>query len=199
VTVAVGLTGGIGSGKSTVASMFADLAVPVLDLDAVGRQLTEPGEPGLQALVACFGREILRGDGTLDRPRLAALCFTDPKQTARLNGVMHPLIREEEQRWLQRQSSPYALIEASVLLESGAASRMDAVVVVLADREERRRRVLARGRQSEALFESIIARQCDDARRRKQADYVLENNGSQEALREQVKALHARLAQRFAI
>lgn len=198
MTAAIGLTGGVGSGKSTVASMFAELAVPVLDLDAVGRQLTRPGQPALQTLTEAFGSDILNEDGTLNRTMLADLCFGDEQRTLTLNQVMHPLIWAEERRWLEQQSSPYVLIEAAVLLESNAASRMDAVVVVIADEPLRRQRVLARGKQSASLFEAICARQLDDDERRRQADYVLENNASRDQLQEQVAALHQTLLQRFA-
>jgi dephospho-CoA kinase len=196
--VRVGLTGGIGSGKSTVASMFADLGVPVLDLDQVGRSLAMPGSPCLRRLVDAFGEVILHADGTLDRSKLADVCFADAGSTAQLNSIMHPLIKKEEQAWLDCQQAEYAIIEASVLIESGGVERMDAVVVVLADEGLRMSRVLDRGKQDMTAFTRIIGRQCDDTLRRQVADYVIINDASLVDLHTQVVSLHRVLMQRFA-
>jgi len=106
-----------------------------------------------------------------------------------LNAILHPEIVAYEQQWLKKQSAPYAMIEASVLLESGGASRMDGVIVVLANKTLRKERVLARGKQDEAMFDKIIERQCDDNTRRKHADYILQNDGSLESLQQQVMQL----------
>jgi len=193
----VGLTGGIGSGKSTVACMFAELGVPVLDLDQVGRSLAVPGSACLRRLVVAFGEGILQIDGTLNRTELASICFADADATARLNAIMHPLIKKEEQAWLSCQQAAYAIIEASVLIESGGVERMDAVVVVLADEEVRRIRVLDRGQQDMAGFQRIIQRQCDDDMRRRAADYVIINEETPVELHKRVASVHRQLAQRF--
>jgi len=195
----VGLTGGIGSGKSTVASMFANLGIPVLDLDQVGRSLAMPGSPCLRRLVDAFGEVILHADGTLDRSRLADICFAEADGTAQLNSIMHPLIKMEEQAWLGCQQAEYAIVEASVLIESGGVERMDAVVVVLADERLRLQRVLDRGKQDEAAFKRIIQRQCDDAMRRQAADYVIVNEAGLVDLHARVDSLHRALMQRFAL
>jgi len=189
----VGLTGGIGSGKSTVAAMFSALDVAVLDLDQVGHAVVAPGSAGLASLVAAFGDEILTTTGALNRKKLAQRCFSDAEQLARLNAIMHPLIWQAEETWLQQQQGQYVVIEASVLLESGGSSRMDAVVVVLADEDTRRRRVLERGGRNEAEFEAIVARQCSDAERRNAADFIIMNNGSLDQLQQQVLTTDARL------
>jgi len=196
-TAAVGLTGGIGSGKSTVAAMFRALGVPVLDLDAVGHRLAEPGQEGHAALVHAFGRGILSADGTMDRGRLADMCFASEEATQRLNSIMHPLIWREAERWLSEQTTPYALIEASVLIESGGAGRMDVVIVILADEEIRRQRVRQRGGRSSALFEQIIRRQCTDTERLQTADIVICNNDSLMQLQAEVEGIHGQLTQRF--
>jgi dephospho-CoA kinase len=189
----IGLTGGIGSGKSTVAAMFAELGVPVLDLDQVGRKLATTDDDCLGQLVAAFGKKILQTDGSLNRKAMAAFCFSDARKTARLNAIMHPLIRCEEERWLDQQQSDFVIIEASVLLESGGAKRMDAVIVVLADQAIRLQRVLSRGYQNEMEFHSILARQCDDNMRKRMADHVIDNNGSLQQLREHVLAVYRAL------
>jgi len=189
----IGLTGGIGSGKSTVASMFSAFGVPVLDLDRLGHTVTAAGSEGLRHLVQVFGAWILHADGSLHRKALADYCFADADRTAQLNSIVHPLIWQQEAAWLSRQHSRYAMIEASVLLESGGASRMDQVVVVLADESIRLQRVLKRGRHDAALFRQIIDRQCDDATRRRLADYLIDNNGDLASLRKQVQLLHEQL------
>lgn len=186
----IGLTGGIGSGKSTVAGMFSELGVPVLDLDRVGRKLTHSDTKCLQQLVAVFGEDILQPDGSLDRRALARRCFADAGETEKLNAVMHPLIRQEEDRWVNAQQTDYVIIEASVLIESGGAERMDAVIVVLADEELRLQRVLTRGDRSAEEFRAIVARQCGDGERRQVADYVIENSGGLIQLREGVHTVH---------
>jgi len=191
----IGLTGGIGSGKSTVAAMFADLGMPVLDLDQVGHAVVTPGSPGLVRLLDAFGDDIVNPDGSLNRKALAQRCFSDAAQTARLNAIMHPMIRQSEQSWLQQQQGDYAIIEASVLLESGGATRMDAVIVVLADVALRRQRVLARGDRSLEEFESIVGRQCNDNERRKAADFIIVNTGSLAVLHQQVLKTDAALQQ----
>jgi len=193
----IGLTGGIGSGKSTVAAMFAAMGVPVLDLDRVGRRVAERAEVKA-ALVSAFGKAVLAADGRLDRRRLASLCFASEEKTALLNSIMHPPIWRQAEAWIAEQHAPYVLIEASVLIESGAASRMDAVIVVLAAEDVRLQRVLARGDLDRTRFRAILARQCSDAERRQVADYVIENNGSLEQLRVRVKRLHRLLMERYA-
>ncbi len=182
----IGLTGGIGSGKSTVAGIFAGLGIPVLDLDKVGQTVVQTGSSGLEQLVETFGANILNHDGSLNRKALAQYCFSDATRTAKLNAIMHPLIWQAEENWLSQQQGDYAIIEASVLLESGGAGRMDAVIVVLADMALRRMRVLARGERSAAEFDAIVARQCSDATRREAADFMIINEGSLTQLRQQV-------------
>jgi len=193
ITLAIGLTGGIGSGKTTVARMFTHLGVPVLDLDCVGRALLD--EKRIQrALVNTFGRDIQDHQGGIDRQSLARLVFSDPQRTAALNAMMHPEILCREQVWLAEQTAPYAIVEASVLLESGGVARMDGVIVVLANEALRKERVLSRGKQDEIMFEAIKQRQCDDVVRRKHADYIVKNEGSLASLNKQVLLLSQQLS-----
>jgi len=193
----IGLTGGIGSGKSSVAKIFAELGVPVLDLDQVGRSVAGPGSTGLEQLTEAFGHSILSSDGSLNRSALAQHCFADAVETKKLNSILHPLIREQEELWLQKQHGTYAIIEASVLLESGATSRMDAVLVVMADIALRRARVLARGDRNSAQLDAIIARQCNDEVRRDAADLIIFNNCDFEGLRDKVIESHELILKQF--
>ncbi|MBL4760650.1 MAG: dephospho-CoA kinase [Mariprofundaceae bacterium] len=192
MTRAIALTGGIGSGKSTVAKMFSDMEIPVLDLDAVGRDLLDSSKVQA-ALIHIFGAEIQAAQGHIDRKALAVQAFCNDEQTMRLNAILHPEIAAYEKQWLKNQSAPYAIIEASVLLESGGASRMDGVIVVLANQALRESRVLTRGKQDEAMFNQIIERQCDDNMRHQHADYILHNDGSLQALQQQVMQLSEQL------
>jgi|UPI00037C1185 dephospho-CoA kinase len=193
----IGLTGGIGSGKSTVAGIFAGLGIPVLDLDKVGQTVVQTGSSGLEQLVDAFGANILNHDGSLNRRALAQYCFPDAARTAKLNAIMHPLIWQAEEDWLSQQHGDYAIIEASVLLESGSAGRMDAVIVVLADLALRRKRVLGRGDYSTEEFDAIVARQCSDTTRREAADFMIINEGSLAQLRQQVSDIDRLLQRKY--
>ena len=189
----IGLAGGIGSGKSAVAAMFKQLAVPVLDLDREGHEIVSPGSTGLKKLLKVFGDSFLNSDGSLDRAALAAHCFSDADETVKLNAIMHPMIWQAEEFWLQSQQTPYVVIEASVLLESGGAARMDTVIAVLANEKLRLKRVLARGDRDEKSFRAIVARQCSDDLRRSKATYLIENNGSLQELQQQVNVIHRQI------
>jgi len=192
----VGLTGGIGSGKSTVTNMFSEFEIPVLDLDEVGKRLTSQPDH-LAMLVNAFGNRILRGDGSLDRCELAHICFSDAEKTRRLNQIMHPPIWDEAEAWLVRQHACYALIEASVLIESGGVSRMDDVVVVLADESIRRERILASRDMDTASFDAIVQRQCNDDIRCATANYVIRNNADLSALHTKIDVLHQQLMKKY--
>jgi len=190
----VGLTGGIGSGKSEFGRLLANFDVPLLDLDAVGRALHTESACAA-ALVDAFGEEILDASGAVNRSSLAELCFHDAKKTQLLNQIMHPLIWQQADVWCAQQRADYVLIEASVLIESGGVSRMDAVVVLLADEALRRQRVLASRHINAHQFELICQRQCSDIERRKAADFIVENEAGLDALARQAVSLHLKLTQ----
>jgi len=139
----------------------------------------------------------LQADGSLNRSALARHCFADANETDKLNAIMHPLIWQAENQWLAQQDAAYAVIEASVLLESGGTARMDAVLVVLADEALRRERVAARGDRDRQQFEAIVARQCSDEDRRKIADMIIENNNNFNVLRLSVLKTHELLLKHF--
>ncbi|OIP99960.1 MAG: dephospho-CoA kinase [Zetaproteobacteria bacterium CG2_30_46_52] len=189
-----GLTGGIGSGKSTVCSMFNALGVPSLDLDQVGKLLLTQDKQLQQQLIQTFGVEICNASGTIEPKKLAALAFLTQQSTQQLNATMHPAIQRYEVLWRRQQTSSYAIIEASVLIESKGTSRMDGLIVVFANLSLRKSRVLSRGKQNESIFESIIQQQCSDGQRKALADYIIHNNDSLTNLQLQVSELHKQLS-----
>ncbi len=195
-TALIGLTGGIGSGKSTVAGIFSVLGVPVLDLDLVGQNITASSRDAREALVKAFGHAILDGE-LINRKRLAEICFSSRERTTQLNAILHPLIWREMDDWVKEQKAPYVIIEASVLIESGGHDRMDATIVVMADQAVRRQRVLSRGRQSAGSFNKIVNLQCGDAERREHADFTIQNEGSIESLNDQIEKIDRLLMSRF--
>ena len=178
-----GLTGGIGSGKSTVASIFSDHGVPTLDLDQVGKTLINTDPSIVDELCQTFGLRILNQDSSLNRKALAEVAFQSDANTSKLNKIMHTRIRSFEQQWRNKQTNEIAVIEASVLIESGNVDRMHALIVVISDFELRKQRVINRGKQSEYAFTQIVKRQCEDEERLTYADYIIKNNASLEILK----------------
>nr|MDD6335137.1 dephospho-CoA kinase [bacterium] len=186
----IGIVGGIGSGKSTVAGYFAARGVPVLDADAIYHELTLPGEACWQALVAAFGRGILAPDGELDRPALAKVVFADDKQRAHLNEITHPIVRREIVRRLEllrRSGTKWALIDAPLLYEGGLDSLCDQVWGVFAPMETRIARVMQR---SGLTREQVIGRmnsQMADDQLAERVNHRIDNGGT---LQETQAALH---------
>lgn len=197
----VGLTGGIASGKSAVAAMLGSLGAGVVDADAVAREVVAPGTEGLRLVVDEFGRDILNGDGTLDRKRLGAVVFSDTRARARLNAILHPRIAAlSAQRIaaLQITDVPYIVYEAALLVEGGLHRAMSALIVVTSDTSTQQSRMLARdGLDSDEAL-SRIAAQLPTADKVAVADFVIENNGSLPELQERARHLHRQLLQRFA-
>lgn len=183
----VGLTGGIGSGKSTVAQLCAARGWPVIDADAVAREVVEVGEPALAELAARFGDDVLRDDGSLDRAELARRAFADADGKAALDAITHPRIGQRVRDRivaLREAASPptVAVLDHPLLLETGTSEAVDAVVVVLADEEVRVDRLVAqRGLDADDARARIRA-QTDDGTRRARADHVIDNGGDREAL-----------------
>jgi dephospho-CoA kinase len=177
----VGLTGGIGSGKSTVAARFAEHGVPVVDADQVAREIVEPGETALEELAAHFGPDVLTPDGALDRPALARLAFVDDEQRAALDGIMHPRIHErivERVTELVQGRASLVVVDHPLLLETDQAATFDAVVVVLAPAEVRVRRLVEHRGLDEQDVRARMRAQTDDGTRRRLADHVIENTGA---------------------
>ncbi|MGR7027903.1 dephospho-CoA kinase [Geodermatophilus sp. URMC 62] len=182
----IGLTGGIGSGKSTVAALLAARGAVVVDADRIAREVVEPGTSGLAAVVGAFGPGVLADDGSLDRAALAAIVFADPEARARLDGIVHPLVRARAREVIDR-AAPDAVVvqDVPLLVETGQAGIHDLVLVVETDLETRVARLLQRG-LSEEDARARIAAQATDEQRRAVADVVLDNSGGPEALAEQV-------------
>lgn len=191
----VGLTGAVASGKSAVAAKLAALGAVVIDADKLARQVVEPGTPGLGAIKDTFGDDVLLPDGSLDRPALAAIVFSDEAQRAKLNAIVHPLVREQAQK-LRDAAPAQALVveDIPLLVESGQAEKFDAVVVVQAPLEERIRRMVYDRGWTEADAKARIAAQATDEQRAAVADYLLDNSGSLAELEAQVESLYQQLA-----
>jgi dephospho-CoA kinase len=182
----IGLTGGIGSGKSTVSRLLAERGAVVIDSDVIAREVVEPGSPGLAAVVEAFGTAVLAADGSLDRSALAALVFGDPEARRRLDAIVHPLVRARAAE-LAAATPPDAVVvhDVPLLVETGQADSYDLVLVVEADPETRVARLVGRG-LGEPDARARIAAQASDDQRRAVADVVLDNRGTPEDLAAQV-------------
>ncbi|MGZ4540727.1 MAG: dephospho-CoA kinase [Blastococcus sp.] len=182
----IGLTGGIGSGKSTVSGLLAACGAVIVDADRIAREVVEPGTPGLAAVVEAFGDAVLTPDGALDRPALAAVVFADPEARRRLDGIVHPLVRQRAAE-LAREAPEDAVVvhDVPLLVETGQTGSYDVVLVVEADLGTRLARLVARG-LPEADARARIAAQATDEQRRAAADVVLDNSGTRDELAAQV-------------
>ncbi len=194
----IGLTGGIGSGKSTVARHFASLGVPVIDADDIGRQLVEPGQHALTVIAEHFGADLLDDSGRLNRARLREQIFTHPEQRHELEAILHPRIRAEIQQRIAdlTPACGYCLVSVPLLIESAWQDLVQWVLVVDTTREMQIRRTTARDAITRQQAEAIIASQIDRGARLQAADDVIHNEKGLAALREQVEALHQRYRQR---
>jgi dephospho-CoA kinase len=190
--VIVGLTGGIGSGKSLVGGMLADLGAQVIDTDKVGHRVYAPGSDGWRRLVETFGTDIVAADGTIDRTRLGAIVFGDSERRRALNAIVHPLIFQEILREIaDRRVAGFAghvVLEAPVLLEAKGTGLVDRIWVVTAPRSTIQERLVASRDLSSEEIAARMAAQLSDAERRAYADLVIENDGDVAALRQRVEA-----------
>jgi dephospho-CoA kinase len=192
----LGLTGGIGSGKSMVAQMFARLGAVVVDADQLAREVVEPGQPALQEIAATFGPEVLLPDGRLDRPRLAGIIFADPAERAKLDAITHPRIRARMDEEIEaRRSGPgVLLVDIPLLYENDRVDTVEKVIVVWVDPPTQLRRLSQRGGLSaEAARQRISAQMPLDAKRAR-ADHVIDNSGELDETRRQVEAIYRRYA-----
>ncbi len=189
----VGLTGGIGSGKSTVSDLFAERGVPVIDTDLIARQLTAPGGEALAAICKAFTDAVLHADGTLDRAQLRKVVFNDPSARRQLEAILHPRIRLEVERLLSRVQSSYVVIVIPLLVESGGyGDLLNRVLVIDCPETLQMERVMARSRLTREEVVAVMAAQASRAFRLSAADDVLVNTGAQDVLQAEVERLHQR-------
>ena len=186
----VGLTGGIASGKSTVADLFAAQGVPIIDTDVIAREIVEPGRPALAEIASEFGPEILDEEGRLRRRHLRDLVFKDDTRRHKLESILHPRIREETERQATAAGGAYQLIVVPLLAESPMKASMDRILVVDASEETQLRRLLQRDAESEVQARRMIAAQASREDRLAIADDVIDNGGTLEATADQVERLH---------
>lgn len=192
MTRVVGLTGGVASGKSHVLRLFAELGVPHLEADDVGRIVVQAGQPALAEIVRRFGDGVLQADGQLDRQKMRGIVFRDAAALADLNAITHPHIRRHIREWLAAQTTPYCLLSAAILLESSLSTLVDHILVVDAPEADQLRRLIARDGISPELAQAMLSRQASRAERLAAAHTVIDNGDPPADLHPQVLALHRR-------
>ena len=186
----VALTGGIASGKSTVAGLFAELGVPVIDTDVIAREVVEPGQPTLADVVAAFGPEVLDAEGRLDRRRMRERIFTDPTARQRLEAILHPAIRAEMERQSREAGGPYQVLVIPLLTEGKRRDHVDRVLLVDVPEELQVERLMRRDGVSREQAEASLKAQATRAERLAMADDIVRNAGRLDDLREAVAGLH---------
>lgn len=196
----VGLTGGIGAGKSAVAELLASYGAVIVDSDAIAREVVEPGTPGLAAVVAEFGQEVLAADGSLDRARLGGIVFADDERRRALNAIVHPLVRERSAA-LQAAADPDAIVvnDVPLLTENGLAGRYDVVVVVDAAPANRLDRLVRLRGMAEEEARARMAAQATREERLAVADIVVDNDGTPEELARRVREVWRELVARTGV
>ncbi len=187
----VGLTGGIASGKSAVADMFAQLGVPVIDTDLIAREVVSPGSQALREIAAAFGAEVLLPDGSLDRPRLRKIVFSEPACRKQLEAITHPRIRVAMEAQCRQAGGPYQVVVVPLLIESGLQQRVDRVLVVDCPEELQLERLMMRDGESATHAKKVLAAQVGRAARLARADDVVDNSGSLADTRRRVTELDA--------
>jgi dephospho-CoA kinase len=186
----IGLTGGIGCGKSTISDEFARLGITIVDADIIARDMVAPHSQGLKAIIERFGKDILNSDDSLDRAKLRKLVFADPALTAWLNALLHPLIRSEMERQLHASQSAYTILSVPLLLENNLDTLCDRVLVVDIDEATQIARVNSRDNSDIATINAIIAAQIDRSSRLAKADDIIDNSGNIRESLAQVRRLH---------
>lgn len=189
----IGLTGGIGSGKTLVSDTFARLGIDIIDADLIARDVVAPGSTGLAAITEHFSTAILNEDGTLNRAALREKVFTDDSEKQWLNACLHPLIRAEMQNAISQVKSPYGILAVPLLIENHMENMVDKIVVVDCPESLQLARALSRDGSSEAVIKNIIRSQVSRENRLAAADYVIDNSQSIEFTTSQVEHLHHQL------
>lgn len=186
----IGLTGGIGSGKSTVTAMFESLGIPVIDADKIAHELTSPGQPAVQLIIDTFGEHILNQDRSLNRQRLRDIVFTDENKRKQLEAILHPLIRDQmQQRVRQLKNTGYCILCIPLLLEMGQTDMVDRILVVDCPEQVQRERLHKRDHFDDAHIDAILATQASREQRLAAADDVIHNTADLKGLQQQVHEL----------
>jgi dephospho-CoA kinase len=188
----VGLTGGIASGKTTVANMFGELGAVLIDTDVIAREVVAQGSPGLARVVDKFGSSVLDANGGLDRRALRGIVFADDEKRSQLEEVLHPLIRTEAERQMRTKTGPYQIIIVPLLVESPLKNRLDRILVVDCSRERQLERLLARDLETPQQAHRMLAAQSTREDRLALADDVIVNDASLQLTRQQVSNTHQR-------
>lgn len=182
----VGLTGGVGSGKSTVAKLFSDRGIPVIDADQIARQVVLPGSEGLSQIIAHFGNQVLMDDGSLDRKALAEIVFADPQQRSWLEALLHPLIQIATDRQAIALEASWCVLEIPLLVETGRHLDMYRTIVVHCPEGLRIERLQRSRKMTVAQIQRVLDSQASDQQRLEIADFVVKNDGDPEQLPDQV-------------
>ena len=186
----VGLTGGIGSGKSTAAQRFEELGVPIVDADIIARNVVEPGKPALEEVITAFGAKVVNSDGELDRTELRKIVFENEEHKALLESILHPRIYDEILQQLGQLSAPYCIVVIPLLAESKRIYPLDRVLVIDLPHALQLERTSARDQQSEEKIDKIIQSQSSREQRLSLADDIVENSGTVDSLCERIDLLH---------
>lgn len=194
----VGLTGGVASGKTTVAALFTELGAGLVDTDQVAREVVATGEPGLEAVIEAFGADILLDSGDLNRSALRAIVFRDPDERRKLEALLHPLIRARTLSQLETIEAPYAVVVVPLLVETDFAQFVDRILVVDCPRELQLERLVRRDQISAADAEAMVAAQVDRKTRSARADDILDGSQSLATTRKRVGMLHTDYLRRAA-
>jgi len=194
----VGLTGGVASGKTTVAALFTELGAGLVDTDQVAREVVATGEPGLDAVIEAFGADILLDSGDLNRSALRAIVFRDPDERRKLEALLHPLIRARTLSQLETIEAPYAVVVVPLLVETDFAQFVDRILVVDCPRELQLERLVRRDQISAADAEAMVAAQADRKTRSARADDILDGSQSLATTRKRVGMLHTDYLRRAA-
>ena len=186
----IGLTGGIGSGKSSVSAAFAALGVPVISADQIVHELTRPGTTASRQIRETFGDLVMTTEGGVDRRQLARQVFGRPSDRRKLESILHPLVRAEIENRVRAITAPYCILEIPLLIEAGQLEMVDRILVTEASESVRIHRIQARDGRSESEIIAILAAQTTDSERRAVADDILRNDGTLADLQSQVDMLH---------
>ena len=189
----IGLTGGIGSGKSTAAKIFSSLGITVIDADQIAHQLTQSGTESFNKIKELFGNEFITHNGELDRRKIAKYIFSNPSKKLALENILHPVIKHNMLQEIEELSHKnYIILEIPLLIETGFIDIVDRILVIEADTKIKIKRIQQRDDRTEAQIKSIMSHQIDREQRLEQADDILDNNGSLDDLRNSIERLHQR-------